>query len=118
MAITLKSKKNLLDMIPCRNARLGWEQDAEGLVHVIIPRNGLADRLVRRLVRRPETLRVDLDRFGSFVWLAIDGREDICRIGERVRSEFGEEAEPLYERLAAFMNLMKNNRLIYFDGGK
>lgn len=104
--------KNLLDMIPSRNPRFAWQLGGDGRVQIRLPRDGLLERLVRRLAKTPAALTVDLDDLGSFVWQAMDGRRDIHAIGALVRAEFGEGAEPLYQRLAGFMRLLEGNRLI------
>ena len=43
---------------------------------------------------------------GSFVWPLLDGEKDIVAIGVLVKEHFGEEAEPLYERLAKYFQIL------------
>ena len=47
-----------------------------------------------------------------FVWRQIDGRHSVYEIGQLLHETFGEEAEPLYERLSVYMKQLENNGLI------
>lgn len=104
--------RNLLDMIPRRSPAFPWRVSEAGTVEIIVPRNGLLERLVRKIAKTPAALTVDLDDFGTFVWQAIDGQRNTQAIGLLVQEAFGEKAEPLYDRLGLFMQLLRNNRFI------
>ena len=51
---------------------------------------------------------------GSFVWPIIDGERDIISIGEDVKAHFGEKAEPLYERLAKYFQILESYGFVKF----
>lgn len=108
-----KEKKNYLDLVPVKSLNIKWEEK-EGLVRLIVPRNSLMDRLVRKLFFTPESFKIDLDKLGSFIWKEIDGEKTVYEIGKLLKEEFQEEAEPLYERLIQFMNILKNNKFIEY----
>ncbi len=71
---------------------------------------GNLDKLAQKLWVTPRVSHVKLDRFGSFVWKQMDGNRNIIAIGALVREEFGDQAEPLYERLAKFVKMLRDNR--------
>jgi hypothetical protein len=134
MSMWRKHKGNILDYIPLRNPEIGWREKAAGddvsggettparsgqasaggetRVQLIITRTGLLDRFVQRFFKRPASSTVDLDKFGSFVWKQIDGKRSVNDIAEEMRQEFGEEAEPLYDRLVKFLRLLRNNDFV------
>ncbi len=117
MAIKIKSKQNLLDFVPIKSEseKFIFTKNENDLTTIIMKRNSPLDKFVRKFIKKtPETFTVDLDKFGSFIFEAIDGQKNIHTIGLEVKEQFGEDAEPLYERLGAFMNLLKNNNFIYF----
>lgn len=107
-------KENYLDYIPRRSLRIQWQQQEDELVRLIIPRDSLMDRIVRKIFFTPEAFKIDLDKLGSFIWKQIDGKKTIYEIGQLLKEEFKEEAEPLYERLIQYMNILKNNKFIEF----
>ncbi len=97
---------NYLEKIPSLPTELGWKQDGEGKVTLEIENKGWANKLAQKLFKRPKFSFVHLDEFGSFVWLQIDSSSDITAIGEKVKEHFGENAEPLYPRLAKFFQIL------------
>ena len=46
--------------------------------------------------------------------ITMDGNRNIIAIGALVREEFGDQAEPLYERLAKFVKMLRDNRFVIF----
>jgi hypothetical protein len=104
--------KNYLDFIPVINESLKWEKEDDGEVIVLQRHTGFFDRIAQKYFNRPEYSHIHMDEFGSFVWLQIDGRKSVYEIGKAVRDEFGEDAEPLYERLSQFINTLEGLKYI------
>jgi len=108
---TSQSEINLLDLTPQQSCE--YDIDEEGLVTVKIPRFK-SEALRYFLVPRWKSpyVHMRLDRFGSFVWMQCDGSRTIGVIGERMVEEFGEDVEPVYERLRAFFHQLSRNTFI------
>ncbi len=51
---------------------------------------------------------------GSFIWPLIDGESNLIVLGERVKENFGDKAEPLYERLAQYFVILEKYKFIIF----
>lgn len=97
-----KNRENYLDTVPHVNPELEWIEEDD--IVIIRQRNeGFSARIAQKLFGRPEVSNISLDRFGSFVWINIDGKKSVFEIGKSVSARFGEEAEPLYERLSRFI---------------
>lgn len=109
-----KKQGNYLDYIPKKSDRIDWKEKEDGLIQIIIYRDSLFEKIVRKLFFTPDRYKLDLDEMGSFIWNHIDGKRNIYEIGQLVENEFKDEAEPLYERLAKFMNILINNKFIEF----
>lgn len=114
MAITIKSRKNLMNYVPVKSRSVEYSTTPEGLVQIYIPRNGRLDRLVRIFKKTPSVFTVDLDKFGTTTWELIDGTRTIYDIGVALKKQFGDDIEPVYVRTGQFMNLLKNNKLVSF----
>ena len=67
---------------------------------------------MRVIFKTPKTMKIDLDKLGSCVWKSIDGKRSVLEIGDIIRTEFGEDAEPIYERLATYINILRNNKFV------
>lgn len=107
-----KKKKNFLDLVPKKVEKIKWIVLENGNVQIIIDRNGFFDKLVRFFIKTPEVMRIYLDEYGSCVWKSIDGRKTVYEICEILKSKFGKDVEPLYERFGTYMNILKNNKFI------
>ncbi len=72
-------------------------------------------RLLERWLRVPPTVRVELDDFGAAAWKAMRGGVPVRQVGEELRREFGDAAEPLWERLAEFIALAERGELLRLE---
>ena len=113
-----KTQRNYLENVPVRSALLAFETDEKGIVTLSIENKGFFNRVAQKLFKRPKISYVHLDEFGSFVWQNIDGVSDITAIGITVKEHFGEKAEPLYDRLSKFFQILHSYRFISFKGEK
>ena len=109
-----KKDHNYLEKVPVRNPEFSWKEDGQGIVTVYMVHKGICDKLAQKLWVTPKVSHVKLDRFGSFVWKQMDGNRNIIDIGVLVREEFADQAEPLYERLAEFVKMLRDNRFVTF----
>lgn len=113
----MKKKKivipeNYLERVPARPASLKWTMDKEGIVTLEIENTGWANRLAQKLFKRPRVSYIHLDKLGSFVWPLLDGKTTITELGKAVDAAFGEEAHPLYERLARYFQILDSYHFI------
>lgn len=106
MKINKKTSENYLEKIPLRNPEIKWTADENGIVTLQVENKGVANKIAQKLLKKPEISYIHLDENGSFVWPLIDGERDIIAIGELVEEHFGEKANPLYERLAKFFQIL------------
>ena len=104
--------KNYLEFIPERNSLLAWKTDNKGIVTLDVENTGFFNRLAQKCFNRPKYTHVHLDKLGSFVWPLIDGKKNIIELGKEVDAHFGEEAAPLYERLAKFFQVLESYHFI------
>lgn len=104
-----KDPRNLLALRPVRLLDHRLEED---LVVVQVPRfRSRWMGWLQRRMRKP-CFQLRLDKIGSAVWLACDGESTVADIGKRLQERFGEEIEPLWDRLAVFMRQMRSGKLI------
>ena len=111
----VKPKKNYLDLIPQKNPIYDWKTNDEGIVDILIENKGVYHWLAQKLLKKPRISRITLEKFGSFIWLKIDGQKSIYEISTLVSEEFGKDAEPLIERLVTYFRILKNNHFIKFQ---
>lgn len=106
--------KNYLEKCPVISDSIGWTLD-DGLVTISIENKGIFNKLAQKLLKKPKTSYVHLDEFGSSVWQLIDGQRNIIKIGELFLEQFGDKANPLYERLARYFQILDSYGFIKWN---
>jgi len=107
----MRKKKNIisenyLERIPCRPDGINWTVDEGGIVTLEIENKGVMNRIAQRLLKKPKISYIHLDETGSFIWPLLDGEKSITELGKDVEQKFGEAANPLYERLAKYFQIL------------
>lgn len=104
-------KVNMLDLVPKRTMK--WKRGDK--VSIVVPRarNIIGKHFIDALGLRP-TYRVNLDEYGSAVWNLCDGKRTVEQIGDELKKVHGKTFEPVYERLAIFIGILKREGLIVF----
>ena len=110
----MKKEENFLKKIPVKQEFFTWSADSEGNVTLEIENKGFFNKIAQKIFKKPRISYVHLDKTGSFVWPLLDGEKDIITLGELVKERFGKEAEPLYERLAKFFQILDSYHFITF----
>jgi hypothetical protein len=110
-----KTAVNLLDLVPQRVK--DWETEPDGRVVVLQPRfeHPFLERHLLPRMSRPY-FRVRLDQYGTAVWLQIDGLNSVRRIGELLQEQYGQDVEPIFQRLGLFVQQLDRARLIRLMG--
>lgn len=110
-----KQSDNYLDFIPMHHEQKEYNVDAQGKVTVLIENKGIFNRIAQKVFHRPKITQVHLDDMGNFIWKLMDGRRSVYDIALLVKEEFGEQAEPLYDRLVTYMKTLESYGFIRMD---
>jgi len=115
---------NIIEMIPQRNPDFYYHALKEdevkpklkaGWITISIPRFlGRLGQGFCRVAGLTQHFNLNLDDYGTFVWLSLDGKKNVHQLGVELREKFGEKVEPLYQRLAHFLSLLERNKLIRY----
>ena len=106
--------ENYLEKIPVRNENITWKQDENGSVTLEIENTGFFNTVAQKIFKKPKISYVHLDENGSFLWPLLDGEKSILELGVLVKECFGEKAEPLYERLAKYFQILESYKFVEF----
>jgi len=121
--------QNILDLVPERNMQMQFSVREEplekapsegpgdaGTITIMVPRfRGAIGLGFCRVFRVAPWININLDAYGSLVWIAIDGRRTVRELGEKLKTQYGEDVEPLYGRLAEFLSLLERNSIISYS---
>lgn len=91
-----------------------WKVGEDGLVTLSIENKGAMNTIMQKFFRKPRISYVHLDETGSYIWQQLDGKTNVAGIAQAVRAHFGEKAEPLYERLLKFFEIVESYDFIFW----
>ena len=111
-----KKNDNYLDLVPVMNPQNSWDQDGEGIVTIHMVHRGVYAAIAQKFFHTPRVSHIRLDEYGNFLWREIDGQRTVGDLAQRMKEQFGQKAEPLYDRLVKYMQILRNNRFILFRG--
>ncbi len=100
--------QNYLDNIPVVSEKISFTENDDGIVTLAVENTGMMNRIAQKLFKKPKTSYIHLDELGSFIWKLIDGETPILEMGDPVKEKFGEDAEPLYPRLAKYISILES----------
>ncbi|MBQ7134455.1 MAG: PqqD family protein [Ruminococcus sp.] len=101
-------EENFLEKIPFHKEGLGYSISDDGSVTLEMENKGAMNKIAQVIFRKPKISYIHLEEFGSFIWPLIDGKKNIIEIGKEVEAHFGEKADPLYERLATYFQMLES----------
>lgn len=100
--------ENYLDKIPTHKDGLNWTTNENGEITLEVENRGVANKLAQLILKKPKVSYIHLDEMGNFIWPLIDGKTNVYKLGKLVKEDFGDKAEPLYDRLAQYFQILEN----------
>lgn len=99
------NNQDILSLVYKINDNLEFKVDDENNVTIMEKQDHKIQNLFRRLhFYIPEYKNTTLDKYSSYVFLQINGKNTVKEIGENLEKTFGESIYPIYERLLLFLN--------------
>jgi hypothetical protein len=100
-----REEKNYLENTPERASDLKWKVE-DNVVVLEIENKGVFNTIAQKLFKKPRVSFIHLDPMGSFIWQSIDGTKNLILLADELKAEFGDDAEPLYERLSNYIRIL------------
>ena len=108
-----KKQENYLDYVPAISDKHTWSVEGDK-VTIHMEHRGFYAWIAQKFFSRPRVSHIDLDKHGSFIFQQINGERTVGELAELMKAEFGAEAEPLYDRLVKYMQILHNNGFICY----
>lgn len=105
--------ENSLYKIPVRNQHIKWISSNDSLI-LEVENSGFYNKLAQLIFKKPRISFIHLDKTGSFIWPIIDGEKNIYQLGHLVKNQFGDDCEPLFQRLIRYFQILEDYNFIYF----
>ena len=113
-----KKADNFVDYIPKHNSLYEYRENEQGNIEVKMINRGLFNRIAQIFFRRPKVSWIELPGMGSFVWRQMDGKKTVYEIGQEMKKAYGDEVEPLYEKLCTYIKSLHNMCFIVYENRK
>ena len=88
-----------------------FNTDEKGIVTVDVSNTGFFNKLAQRFWNKPKVSHIELDKFGSVMWLAIDGKNTVQDVYSLMEDSFPEE-DRMLDRVVTFMHTLQNNGFV------
>ena len=108
-----RKKENYLDYVPAISSRNTWDVTGD-IVTIHMVHRGFFPWVAQTFFGRPRVSHIDLDVHGSYIFQQINGERTVGELALLMKERFGQDAEPLYDRLVQYMKILRNNELIYY----
>lgn len=108
---------NYLEYVPAHKPEIKYEISGDKKVTLLQENTGLFNWIAQKLFKKPRVSQIHLDEMGNFIWPLIDGKRNLIEISELVHEEFGDKAEPLYNRLAQYIKTLEAYGFISVNPG-
>ena len=109
---------NYLEYVPAHKPEIKYEISEDKKVTLLQENTGLFNRIAQKLFKKPRISQIHLDEMGNFIWPLIDGKRNLIEISELVHEEFGDKAEPLYNRLVQYIKTLEAYGFITVNSGE
>lgn len=101
----MKNNEEVLNLVFKKSENIEYEVSADGIVTILEKQNHKVQNFFRKLkFKIPMYKKMELDEYGSFIFLQIDGKKNVEELGIKLEEKYGEESHPLYKRLLLFLN--------------
>lgn len=101
----MKNNQEVLNLVFKKSENVEYEVSSDGIVTILEKQDHKVQNFFRKLkFKIPMYKKMELDEYGSFIFLQIDGKKNVEELGIKLEEKYGEESHPLYERLLLFLN--------------
>lgn len=101
----MKNNEEVLNLVFKKSENIEYEVSSDGIVTILEKQDHKVQNFFRKLkFKIPMYKKMELDEYGSFIFLQIDGKKNVEELGIKLQEKYGEKPHPLYERLLLFLN--------------
>lgn len=108
-----KDNKNFLDYIyKVAEGKKFTTNEKTGIVTIKVENKGFYNRIAQKFFHKPKYSFIDLDQYGSTLWLLLDGKKDVAALVKEMKEEFPKEADTMQDRVIRFIATLVHNDYI------
>jgi len=98
---------NYMDLVFFKNAEIQWRVKEDGLVEVDMVNKGFFNSIAQKFFHRPRVSHIALDKYGSTLWLALDGTATVNALLAKMNETFPAETDKMLNRFVQFLTTLE-----------
>ncbi len=106
--------KNYMDSVFVPSSKIKWTEE-DGNVVLDVPNTGFFNKLAQAFFHKPKVSHITLDKYGSKLWLLLDGKNSVYDVVNAMKESFPQEQERMLDRVIIFFHTLQVNRYIIFQ---
>ena len=103
---------NYMDIVFSRNAEIQWRVKENGFVEVDMENKGFFNSVAQKFFHRPRVSHIALDKYGSTLWLALDGSATVNDLLTKMNKAFPDESDKMLNRVVQFLTTLETWKFI------
>ena len=101
-----------MDLVFSKNADIQWRIIEDGIVEVDMENRGFFNSVAQKFFHRPRVSHIALDKYGTTLWLALDGTATVNDVLNKMNEEFPEETDKMLNRVVQFLTTLETWKFI------
>lgn len=108
-----------MDIVFVRSERCPWRMkdepensQASGIVEVDMENRGFFNTIAQKFFKRPRISHISLDKYGSALWLTLDGTATVNDVLLKMKNAFPEESDKMLNRVVHFLATLEMHKFI------
>ena len=109
---TRKLSANYMDLVFSKNADILWRVKEDGIVEVDMVNKGFFNSIAQKFFHRPRVSHIALDKYGTTLWLALDGTATVNDLLNKMNEAFPAETDKMLNRVVQFLTTLETWKFI------
>ena len=107
-----------MDIVFVRSEGFPWREkkgsdgQTQGIVEIDMENRGFFNWIAQKLFKRPRISHISLDKYGTKLWLALDGKATVNDVLLKMKNAFPEESEKMLNRVVHFLATLERTGFI------
>ena len=101
-----------MDLVFVKNENRPWRVKDDGLVEIDMENRGFFNSIAQKFFKKPRISHISLDKYGSILWQALDGKATVNDILKAMTEAFPSESDKMLNRLVQFLATLERTGFV------
>lgn len=109
---TRKLSANYMDIVFSKNDDIQWRVKEDNMVEVDMENKGFFNSVAQKFFHRPRVSHIALDKYGTTLWLTLDGTATVNDVLNKMNETFPDESDKMLNRVVQFLTTLETWKFI------